>query len=514
MGNRLGGVLVCLLFAIPFGGVGVFASWAIGKMLSDGWSAREWVRVRAQVDSADLHASANRRSETYRAEGRYRYTFEGREYASERLGISPLGGSDNVGDWQEEIAARLDEARASGKPITVWVNPANPSEAAVDREIRWPMVVFLSPFAIAFGGIGVAALVAAFFVGRGGKDGPERTAAGRRAARAARGRPNQMTLGGLWGFTLVWNAIAFPIAILAVPEIIEDGEWVGLLVLLFPLIGLLMLWGAVVSTWKWFIALITGRSGEPGPAPAALAATPGPLAARPPSFEGLEGHAPAAHAPAFDRLEPPTAATAFTGFHDRGGFASAQAELPIPEGVARVEEAHGTLRLDYRRGGRRAIGVALAVLGALFVALAILGTGLLGDLGLRADFDWAFAGILLVPVGWRLARSRLAVTAKAGEIQVSGHGFLGRVERTLRRGEISALTPAHAYSVSRGSGPMREVYSLHAVLRDGQRVTIGTGFEGKELAESAQARIARAAGLDPGLLRPAVPDPKMSANED
>jgi hypothetical protein len=53
---------------------------------------------------------------------------------------------------------------------------------------------------------------------------------------------------GLWIFTVLWNAIAFPIALLTVPELVKSGEWLGLLVLLFPLIGLLMLWGCVSQT--------------------------------------------------------------------------------------------------------------------------------------------------------------------------------------------------------------------------------------------------------------------------
>jgi hypothetical protein len=58
----------------------------------------------------------------------------------------------------------------------------------------------------------------------------------------------------LWIFTLLWNAIAFPIAILVLVEALRDGEWGALFVLLFPAIGLLLLLGAVVSTWKWIRA--------------------------------------------------------------------------------------------------------------------------------------------------------------------------------------------------------------------------------------------------------------------
>lgn len=48
-------------------------------------------------------------------------------------------------------------------------------------------------------------------------------------------------------FTVLWNAVSFPVAVLLLPKIIRDGEWAGLFVLLFPLVGLGMLWGTIHS---------------------------------------------------------------------------------------------------------------------------------------------------------------------------------------------------------------------------------------------------------------------------
>jgi hypothetical protein len=58
-------------------------------------------------------------------------------------------------------------------------------------------------------------------------------------------------LAVLWIFTLLWNAIAFPIAILVLAQAISNGEWGALFVLLFPLVGALLLLGALVATWNW-----------------------------------------------------------------------------------------------------------------------------------------------------------------------------------------------------------------------------------------------------------------------
>ena len=93
--------------------------------------------------------------------------FAGKPYTGSRLGMSKVGGSDNIDDWHHEVNARLEDARAAGKPVTVWVNPDNPAESVLDREMRWGELLFLVPFSLAFGGVGVGALVAMFFVLQG-----------------------------------------------------------------------------------------------------------------------------------------------------------------------------------------------------------------------------------------------------------------------------------------------------------------------------------------------------------
>jgi hypothetical protein len=257
--GKVGSVLLCLLFGLPFGGVGVWATHSIVETLSAARAARDWVKVRATVDAARLETGGSG-STTYRAEATYRYRFDGRDYTGTRLGISAIGGSDNIDDWHEAIAGRLEDARTAGAPITVWVNPDNPAEAVVDREIRWKELIFLAPFSLAFGGVGVGSLVAMVFVLRGtapawwGNDvrEPARTRPGDLASpgtKSSGGEPaGQSGLGMLWVFTFFWNAISFPIAFLAVPDMVRDGEWLGLIVLLFPLIGVLLLWSCVSAT--------------------------------------------------------------------------------------------------------------------------------------------------------------------------------------------------------------------------------------------------------------------------
>ena len=244
MKAKLGAALFCLAFAIPFGGVGVGASWVLARMIQDGLRAEDWVGVKATVESFGNGSVV------------YRYRFAGQDYGGDRLGANPIGGTDNVDSWHDDMAAMLSEAKKTGKPITVWVNPDNPSESMVDRTIRWKLAVFIIPFALGFGGVGLAALVIFFRTLFRSADEVEKDPVGTPSGKA----------GGvlmLWIFAFFWNAISVPIAILAVPEGIESGQWAVLLVLLFPLVGLLLVWGAIASTIKAIKGAFTRAPSQP-----------------------------------------------------------------------------------------------------------------------------------------------------------------------------------------------------------------------------------------------------------
>lgn len=265
MGGKLGATLVALLFAVPFGAVGAFASYGIGSMVSGSLRANDWVIVQAKVDDAALNRSSGRKGgTTYSASGAYRFTMAGKEYTSDKLGFMPFGGSDNVGDWQEDMAALLQEAKATGKTLPVYVNPDDPAESVVDRGIRWSMVAFMLVFGVLFGGVGIGALAVIIGIwfgkaesprSRKGKQGRKEVAAdlaerNRGAAVNAVEIPSgsSSSVKGLWFFSILWNLISFPIALIAVPEMWRSGEWLGLLVLLFPGLGILMLWSAISQT--------------------------------------------------------------------------------------------------------------------------------------------------------------------------------------------------------------------------------------------------------------------------
>jgi hypothetical protein len=245
MGTRIAGFLFCMVFAVPFGGVGLLGAVGLGKMFLDSHRAKDWVVVQAKVDQAALKVSRGKKgSTTYQATAAYRYMIGGKEYVSTRLGFDLWGGSDNLGDWQEEMAGFMEDARKNGRTVPVYVNPDRPEDAVVDREVRWPLVSMMSVFALLFGGVGLAAFVGGSFMLLG-KASKKKTGT---AANEAQIEGAGKGAIGLWIFALIWNGVSWPMAYVILSKIMVNREWVGLLIVLFPLVGLSILWGAIKNT--------------------------------------------------------------------------------------------------------------------------------------------------------------------------------------------------------------------------------------------------------------------------
>ena len=103
-------------------------------------------RVETGTDS-DGHA-------TYRPAITYRYTVDGREFAAERITFDEVstGNRRESPDW---VAAHLP-----GTALTVYYDPARPSQAVLQREVSgsiWFLLLFLQPFILV--GLGLIASV-------------------------------------------------------------------------------------------------------------------------------------------------------------------------------------------------------------------------------------------------------------------------------------------------------------------------------------------------------------------
>ena len=120
----------------------------------------------------------------------------------------------------------------------------------------WTQAVFLTVFALVFGGVGIGGIVAVLR-GRRGVE-PARAREFRhpdapwlwRADWAARRITDASAaeMGFAWAFAILWNLISAPAAVLAVRAAMQEGNRAALIALLFPLVGIGLLVWAIRAT--------------------------------------------------------------------------------------------------------------------------------------------------------------------------------------------------------------------------------------------------------------------------
>ncbi|MCC6142715.1 MAG: DUF3592 domain-containing protein [Candidatus Hydrogenedentes bacterium] len=256
-----GGCLV--LFALPFTAVGVgMAVWLVYG-LYDWQQMQGWVETPAYILQAELEEHSDEDGSTYSVAATYQYEFDGRRYTGSRVAVDET--SDNLGSFWEDLHRELQEylpleQSGQGKPYRAFVNPANPTEAVLNRDLRPGFILFKLVFVLAFGGVGVGLIVGGLFGARRVKQvshlqstHPDEPWQWRpewaKQEIPAKGKT------GMWGmivFAVFWNVISVPIAFLAFPEMYGDHEWLPMLIVsIFPLVGLGLVAAAFYSVAQY-----------------------------------------------------------------------------------------------------------------------------------------------------------------------------------------------------------------------------------------------------------------------
>ena len=264
------GRILVSLFALPFFSVGVWMLWSISSTLYEAQQMRGWVPVEATVLSAGYTTNTGD-SATWEAYAEYTYSYGGAHYTANRVNIS--GGADNIGDYQRDTGNRLSRAQSRGEAITVYVDPDDHSRAIIDRNIRWALIGFKSIFLFVFGGVGLGLLIAAW------RAPPEKDA----SSPEYQSSPwllneewqtptirssSKLTMWAAWGFAAFWNLISAVTPFLAYREVVEKQNYIALVALLFPLVGIGLIAWAIRRTLEWR---------RFGPAPVTLDPFPGSI---------------------------------------------------------------------------------------------------------------------------------------------------------------------------------------------------------------------------------------------
>lgn len=154
-----GGAVVIILFGLIFLGIGVGAGYFSLRALSQAEAAKRWAETSAQVLSCELAVSrGSKGGSTYQAKATYRYEAGGVSHTGSRVSLQ--SGSDNIGGFQHRAYAELKRCLEQKQPTVCWVNPANPAEAVLYPKPRLEMLLFMQLFVLAFGGVGLALVLA------------------------------------------------------------------------------------------------------------------------------------------------------------------------------------------------------------------------------------------------------------------------------------------------------------------------------------------------------------------
>jgi hypothetical protein len=247
-----------ILFALPFAGVGVGMGVWLASTLLTYLDAKHWIETPASILRADLEAHhANKGGTTYQVTAEYVYEYGGRKYSGNRVGL--IGGADNIGSFQQDAYRELNACRSAKKPFRCYVNPARPDQSVLYRDLRWALVAFQMIFILAFGGVGFGLLIGGLAAYRKQRAEAILATAHPEApwmwkADWAAGRiisSSRRTVLAALCLAIFWNVISSPLWLVLPDEIFHKGNYVALLGLVFPAIGLAFAGWAVFTILRW-----------------------------------------------------------------------------------------------------------------------------------------------------------------------------------------------------------------------------------------------------------------------
>ena len=227
--------------------------------------------MTATLTRAGYESQRGDDSYTYEAYADYSYQYEGIVYSNDRVAIA--GGADNIGDFQQDLGDRLSAAMSRGEGIVIYVNPDEPEEAIVDRSVRWGLIGFKSIFVFGFGGLGLGLI---YFSLRAKKEkdlsdpkySEQPWLANEDWQTALITSSSKTTMYFTWGFAAFWNLISAPLPFVIYREIVQKENYLALVGLLFPMVGVGLIVWALRRTLEWR---------RFGPAPLSLDPFPGSI---------------------------------------------------------------------------------------------------------------------------------------------------------------------------------------------------------------------------------------------
>ena len=277
------------LFGLLFAAGGVFiASETIMPTFQDWRVMQSWKPHKAillSVSGGDTSTEAT-----------YRYELNGKAYQGNRVHVAAY--KDNIGDYQGEMYEHLNHLYRNKREVQIFLDPRDPWQSVIDRNMRWGLFALASGFCGIFFLIGVIVIYASFvtpseatfkppsmrklrreFDTRKSDPSFKQSFLEYRAYRlhelkqqsrqkretqrdpeAWQGRDGWQENGirsesrrgtiVMWGFAVLWNAISSPL-LFQFEEELEKGNYAIIIGLLFPMVGIYLLYKAVAMTLEY-----------------------------------------------------------------------------------------------------------------------------------------------------------------------------------------------------------------------------------------------------------------------
>lgn len=233
-----------MLFGLPFLAFGLFMAWKLVATLGLWWSAQSWVETSAVITATDLKIHRDSDGTSYDLTASYRYEFGGEQFTGDRVNVA----DEFIGQkYARRKHAQLKKLLAKERKTVCFVDPANPAQSLLDRQLQFSSVLFMLPFVICFtlagGGFAIGGLYASRVQQRQAKrvaehpEEPWRQRNDWASATIYSSNHKSVLVNGI--FALFWNGMSVPIFIMICIDQPDDW-WVIPLVGLFPLVGLVL----------------------------------------------------------------------------------------------------------------------------------------------------------------------------------------------------------------------------------------------------------------------------------
>ena len=249
------GYIIALVFILPFFGTGAFTAYLSLKHVAKSVEIASWPEVEAKINYANTRKITEDDSTSHKINAGYSYNYEGKRYTGGKVGIED---KTPFKITLRKRAEKLSEYAKTNKPHPCFVNPGDPNESYLIPGVIWDYILFLSIFTITFGGVGTAGLWFLIFGGKTQKHEellqerhPDEPWMWKQEWIDKKIRGNvKAAFFTFWAFAILWNAISLP-GLFVFFEELQSGNKLIYLILIFPLVGLWLLYLALRQTLRW-----------------------------------------------------------------------------------------------------------------------------------------------------------------------------------------------------------------------------------------------------------------------